>query len=60
MHWNLMNDQEILSIKFLKLKYRKKDQIIQSFCKSGSPSLISRNFKTLTKVLVNDAECIEI
>ena len=66
MHWNLMNDDEFGSIKLLKLKYRRGDQIIQTFCKIGSPqklgppSLICRNFKTLKKVLLNHAECIEI
>ena len=55
MHWNLMNDREFGSIKFLKLKYRRVDQIIQTFCRIGSPqklsppSLICRNFKSLTK-----------
>ena len=40
--------------------------MIQIFCKIGSPqklglsSLICRNFKTLRKLLVNHAECIEI
>ena len=37
MHWNLMNDKEFGSIKFLKLKYRRVDQIIQTFCRLGSP-----------------------
>ena len=66
MHWNLMNDKDFASIKLLKLKYRRGDQIIQTFCKIGSPqklgppSLICRNFKTLRKVLLNHAECIEI
>ena len=32
-----MNDEKILSIKLLKLKYRRADQIIQTFCKIGSP-----------------------
>ena len=66
MHWNLMNDDDFGSRKLLKLKYRRGDQIIQTFCKIGSPqklgppSLICRNFKTLKKVLLNHAECIEI
>ena len=66
MHWTLMNEEEIVSIKLLKLKYRTGDQIIQTFWKIGSPqklgrpSLICRNFKTLQKVLLNHAECIEI
>ena len=66
MHWNLMNDEEIMAIKFLKLKYRRGDQIIQTFCEIGStqklgpPSLISRNLKNLQKKLLKHAECIEI
>ena len=66
MHWNLMNGDEFGSIKLLKLKYKKADPIIQTFCKIGSPqklgppSLICRNFKTLQEVLLNHAECIEL
>ena len=37
MHWNVMNDQEFGSFKFLKLKYRRGDQIIQPFCRIGYP-----------------------
>ena len=37
MHWNQMNDDESGSIKLLKLKYRRGDHIIQTFCKIGSP-----------------------
>ena len=61
-----MNDEEIGSINLLKLKYRKEDQIIHTFWKTGSPqkldplSLICRNFKSLIKVVPNYAECIEI
>ena len=36
MHWNLMNDKEFGSLKLLKLKYRRGDQIIQSFFRIGS------------------------
>ena len=42
------------------------DQITQTFSKIdfhqklGLPSLICRNFKTLTKLLLNHAACIEI
>ena len=66
MHWNIMNDKEIVSIKLLKLKYRRGDQVIQSFHKIGSPqkldptSLMFRNSKSLKKVVLNHAECIEI
>ena len=51
MHWNLMNDEEIGYLKLLKLKYRRGDQIIQTFCRTVPPkilvppSLICRNFK---------------
>ena len=61
-----MKDEEFESVKLLKLKYRRGDQIIQTLCKIGfpkklgRPSLISRNFKTLKRVLVTHAECIEI
>ena len=54
-----MNDEEFESRKLLKLKYRRDDQIIQTFCKIGSPekfgfpSLICGNFKTPRKVLLN-------
>ena len=66
MHWNLMNDEYFRSIKLLKLKCRRGDQIIQSFCRIGSPQklgppfLICRNFKTLRTIFLNHAECIEI
>ena len=40
MHWNLMNDEEFGSLKLLKLKYRRGDQIIQLFCRIGSPQEI--------------------
>ena len=61
-----MNAAEIMSIKFLKLKSRSGDQIIQTFWEIGStrklnpPSLVLRNFKTLQKVLLNHAESIQI
>ena len=66
MDWNILNDDGFGSIKLLKLKYRRGDQIIQTFCEIGSPqklgplSLISRNFKALRKILVNHAEYIEM
>ena len=37
MHWKLINGQEFGSRKVLKLKCRRGDQIIQTFCKIGSP-----------------------
>ena len=61
-----MNEDEFGSTNLLKLKYRMGDQIIQTFCKIGStqklgsPSLISRNFETLRKVLLNYTKCIEL
>ena len=61
-----MNDEEIGSTKLLKLKYRRGDQIIQTFCKIGSPqklgppSLICTNFMSFQKVLLNHAEYIEM
>ena len=66
MHWNLMNGDEFGTKKLLKLKYRRGDQIIMTLCEIGSPqklgppSLICRYFKTLRKVFLNHAECIEI
>ena len=67
-HWNAMNDEEFGSTKLSKLKYRRGDQIIQTFWKivspppqkSGCPSLICRNFTTLWKVVLNHAEYIEM
>ena len=32
-----MNDEEFESIELLRFKYRKADQIIETFCKIGSP-----------------------
>ena len=62
-----MNDEGIGSLNLLKLKYRSGDQIIQIFYKVGPPprklgpfSLICRNFKTLRKVLLGHAECIQV
>ena len=61
-----MNDEEFWSTKLLIFKYRRRDQIIQTFCKIGPPeklglpTLISKNSKTLRKVLLNHAEYIEM
>ena len=61
-----MNDEEFGSVKFLKLKYRRGDQIFQPFCRIGSPeetrSSLSnlRKFKKLDKGFLNHVECIEI
>ena len=60
-----MNDEEIVSIKLLQLKYRRGNQIIQTFFKIGSPqkldpqSLTWRNLPSLRKVLMNHAEIIQ-
>ena len=35
-HCSAMNDQEFESLKFLELKYRRRDEIIQRFCRIGS------------------------
>ena len=65
-HSNAMNDKEFGSRKLLKFKYRRGDQIIQTFCKIGSPqklappSLICTNFRTHRKVVLNHAEYIEM
>ena len=61
-----MNVDDFASRKLLILKYRRNDQMIQTFYKIdsphklGPPFLICRNFKTLTKLLLNHAGCIEI
>ena len=65
-HWNVMNDEDIGSRKLLKLKYRSGDQIIQTFCKIGSPeklgpsSLICTNLKSLRQVHLHHTKCTEI
>ena len=61
-----MNDEELGSLKFLKLKYKSGDQIVQSFYRIGSPQEIRsplcnlRNFKEPRKTLVNQKECLEM
>ena len=61
-----MNDKDVRSWKLLKLKYSRETKKFSRSAelvppkKLGPPSLIRRNFKTLTKVLLNHAECIEI
>ena len=61
-----MNDGEFGSIELLRLKYRRGDQIIQTFCEIGStqklgpPSLISTNFETLRKSFDIHAEWTDI
>ena len=53
-----MNDEEFGSVKLLKLKYRRGDQKIGSPPKLAPLSLICRNFKTLTKVLLNQQNAL--
>ena len=48
-HWNLMNDEELESLKFLEWKYRKEDQIVQPFCRNGSHQEISSPLFNLRK-----------
>ena len=57
-----MNKKGFGSFNFLKLKYRKEDQIIQLFSRIGFPkklgplSWISENFQNMGKVLLNYVE----
>ena len=65
MNWNLMNGKKFGSLKLSKFKCRTGYQLIQIFCRIGSPQklgLISLicNFKTLRKGILNYAECIDI
>ena len=61
-----MNEEDFGFVKVLKLKYRRGDQIMQTFRKIPPPknfvppSLTRRDFNTLRKVLLNDTKCIEI
>ena len=54
-----MNDEEFGSRKLLKLKYRRGDQIIQTFCKIGSspeirsPLFNLRKFQDSEEILPN-------
>ena len=56
MHLNLMNDKKFGSFKCLMLKYRRGEQIIQSFCRIGSlqeirspPLQVEETFKNCQK-----------
>ena len=60
MHWDLLNDEEFGSIKLLKLKYRKGDKLIQTFCKIGFPLFNFYKLQDSKKSILNRAECIEI
>ena len=44
-----MNDEEFESFKFLELKYRRGDEIIQPFCRIGSAQEIRLPFFNLKK-----------
>ena len=43
-HRNLKNDQEFGSLALLKMKYRRGDQIIQTYCRIGSPQKLDPPF----------------
>ena len=65
MLYNLMNDKEFGSFKFLILKPRSGDQIIQLFCRSGSPHEIRTPLLNLRQFLKTEkgtthVECIQI
>ena len=49
MHLNLVNDAKFGSLKFLKLKNRKRDQISQPFCRISSPQGIRSSLLKLMK-----------
>ena len=58
-HWNLMNDKDFGSFKWLILKYRREDQVIQMFCRIGSPQQITSplfNFRKFSKIDKSAAE----
>ena len=50
-HWNLMNDEDFGSFKYLKVKCRKGNQIIQSFSRIRSPQVIRFPLFNLRKFL---------
>ena len=52
--WNLMNAEEFRTFKFLKLKYRRGDQIIQPFCRIGSTQEIRSPLFSLREFQKND------
>ena len=49
LHGNILKNEEFGSLKSLKLKYRREDHIIQSFCRIGSPKEIRSPFFNLKK-----------
>ena len=60
-----MNEEEFGSLKLLKLRYRRGDEIIQPFCgidsskKFGPPYLIFGNLKSLRKVVLNHTDALK-
>ena len=60
MHWNLNNDEEFRSLKFLKLKYRRGDQIIQTFSRIDSPKEIRSPLFNLEKFKKSDKSFSEL
>ena len=59
MHWNLMNDEEFGSFKCLILKYRRRDQVIQPFCRTDSPEEIRSLLLNLSKFSKTDKSTAE-
>ena len=59
MHWNLLDYEEFGYLKFLKLKYTRGDQIIQPFCRIGSPQEISSPLFNLRKFEKNEKSTAE-
>ena len=66
MHGNLLSQEEIRFLKFLKLKYRKGEYVINLFWRIGSPQEIRapvfnlRKFEKTEKIIAHHVECIEI
>ena len=54
-----MNDEEFGSLKFLKLKYRRGDQLIQPFCRIGSAEDVRSLLFNLTKFQKADKSIAE-
>ena len=59
MHWNLMNDAEFPSFKFLNLKFRTGDQIILPFCRIGFPQEIKSPLLNLRKFWKSEKKTAE-
>ena len=54
-----MNDEEFVCLKFLKLKHRRGDQIIQLFCRIGSPQEIRSPLFNLRKSQITEKSTTE-